>query len=152
MMSFFRGEAGDTKKVLSLYPGRKATRSTLEKRKLLFSQMSPVFGGTLTLSFLLLTCTSSKITQALRKIYEWLSKQMLLNEKVHTACSSLSQYSHVDKNRINLYIHLLSNRVRKKGCFVQSMGDIQYLGKLADNAVFIPSAHSIFHSVHTNSA
>lgn len=101
-------------KVLSLDPGKKATPSTLEKRKLFFSQMFPVFGGTLTLSFLLLTCTSSNITQALRKIYEWLSKQMLLNEKVRTACSSLSQYSYVDKKQNNLYIHLLSNTVRKK--------------------------------------
>lgn len=85
--------------MLLLDPRKKGTPRTLEKGKLFFSQMSPAFGGSLTLSFLLLTCTSSSTKQALRKNYEWTSKQMLLNEKVHTACSSVSQYSSVNKTK-----------------------------------------------------
>lgn len=85
--------------MLSLDPGKKATPSTLEKKKFFFRQMSPVFGGTLTLSILLFTCTSSNIIQALRNIYEWLSNQLLLNEKVDTACSFPVQYSYVDKKQ-----------------------------------------------------
>lgn len=79
--STFVGMLGTGKSALALDPRKKGIPSTLEKRKLFFSQMSPVFGGSLTLSFLLLTCTSSSIKQALWKNYEWISKKMLLNEK-----------------------------------------------------------------------
>lgn len=61
-----------------------------------FCQMSPVFGGSLTL-FLLLTCTSSSIKQELGKNYEQNSKHTLLNENVHTTWPSVSQYSSVNK-------------------------------------------------------
>lgn len=116
-MSFFCGEVVDTKKRSAWIQGRKQLQALLRTGNC-FSVRCPLSLEALTLSFLLLTCTSSNITQALRKIHEWLIKQMLLNEKLHTACSSLSQYSYVDKKQINLYIHLLLNTVRKKSCFV----------------------------------
>lgn len=72
-------------RVLSLDPG-----STPEIKQICFSDAS-LCGDILPLSFLLLTCTSPTITQALWNIYKWLTKQMLLNEKVNSACSPLSQ-------------------------------------------------------------
>lgn len=89
-------------RVLSLDPG-----STLEITKKYVSQMPPLCGDTLTLPFFLLTCTSLTTMQAPLNIYEWLTKQMLLNEEVHSACSPLSQYSYVNWTQINLQIHSL---------------------------------------------
>lgn len=135
--------------MLLLDPRKKAL---LGKNKLFFSRMSPVFGGSLTPSFLLLTCTSSSIKQALRKKYEWISKQMLLNEKVHIACSSVSLYSSMNKTKATCIITCSKIQSEKRPVLFKASGYSQNPGQLADNVIFIFSAYSTFHSVHTKLA
>lgn len=138
--------------MLLLDPRKKGTPSTLEKKKFFFFIQISVFGGSLTLSFLLLTCTSSSIKQALRKKYEWISKQMPLNEKVHAACFSVSQYSSANKTKSICTFTCSQIQSEKRLVLFKASGYIQNLGQLADNVMFILSAYSTFHSVHTKLA
>lgn len=112
-------------------------------------QISPVFGGSLTLSFLLLTCTSSSIKKALRKNYEWISKQMLLDEKFPMACSSVSQYTSVNKTKSTCIFTCSQIQTKlpppKKTDLFKASGYIQNFAVLAGNAFFILFAYSTFH-------
>lgn len=73
---------------------------------------------------------------------------LLLNEKVHAACFSVSQYSSANKTKSICTFTCSQIQSEKRLVLFKASGYIQNFGQLADNVMFILSAYSTFHSVH----